>query len=874
MTDVGSNRYAEYARALLVDVAAAPRDTADRARRLLRKDDLDPASRSIAWRVVGLAARQLNQLPASREALEKAVAVAAGAGLDDVAAEARLSLALVVAYQGDMDGAVEMLDEVIAVLEGDERAVAAIQRSMILQRLGRLEEALGGYADAETQLRGSGNSLYLLRVLANRGVLHTYAGDEAAAVADLEEARALAIETGQLANQAIVEHNLGFVAARSGDAPRALRWFEVAEATYRAAGVPAGSLHADRAEMFLDVGLVAEALEAAREAVRLFVDGGDVVYEAEARALLALALLAAGHAREARSEALAAADMFRAQGRDEWAAHAASIAVEGGLESGADPSELADVAVAAARTLSVAGWDHEATTAGARAVRALLAAERRDEAEEVAAMLSSRRRVPASQRIARWYSVALVRRARGDRRGLRRAVTAGLAELGRYRALLGASELRARSAVHGVRLVALAVADALERDRAWEVLGAVDVWRGFTAAVRARPPRDPELARLLAELRRLEAEARSGTSDPSALARRRAGVEEAIRRRTIATAGDGADVDVAALDPDRLAAALGERTLVSYLRHRGDIHAVVVTDGDAVAHRVAPVDTVRAEIESISFALHRLARPGGSDASLDAAERLLVHAASAADELLIGSLRIGSEGVVIVPTGILHDLAWGALPSLAGRDVVVAPSVAAWERASRAARRIDREARAVLVAGPGLADGPAEVAALARAYPRRTRLTGRNATVSRVLTALDGCDVAHLAAHGTFRADNPLFSSVLLADGSLTVYDLEGLARPPRVVVMPACDTARTQVVAGDEVLGLSAALLGLGTAGLVAPVVPIPDAATRPLMTRFHRHLLAGDSPGRALAAAVTEPGAGGPAEEAVRRSFIAFGA
>lgn len=874
MTDVASDEYSKYVRELLVDVAASPADTEARARELLDRDDLDPATRSMAWRVVGLAERQLNHLAAAREALERAVEAAVTAGLEETAAEAQLSLALVVAYQGDMDRAVRMLDRVVAVLGGDEQAVAEIQRSMILQRLGRLDEALSGYDLAERTLRRSGNSVYLLRVLSNRGVLHTYAGDEAAAVADLEEARELAIATGQLANQAIAEHNLGFVAARSGDAPRAWRWFDAAEASYRAAGVPAGALHADRAEMFLDVGLVDEALEAAEEAVRVFVEGGDVVYGAEARALFALALLAAGRPQDARTEALTAAEMFAAQGRSEWAAHAASIGVEAGLEAGVDPAALVEAAVVAARDLYSAAWDHEATTAGARAVRALLAVGRVDEADDLLSMLSGRRRVPASQRIARWYSVALVRRARGDRRGLRRAVSAGLRELRRYRALLGASELRARSGVHGLRLVALAVEDALERGRAWEVLAAVDVWRGFAVTAWARPPRDPELARLLAELRRLEGEARRGAVDRGALARERAATEEAIRRRAIGVEGDESDAEVDPVDPERLAAALDGRTLVSYFRHRHELLAVVAAEGEARIRRLGPIEALRGEVESLSFALHRLSRTGGSSASLEAADRLLTHAAAAIDEIVVGMLGIDSDRVVLVPTGILHGLAWGALPSLFGRDVVVAPSVTAWEWAARAARPLDADAQAVLVAGPGLEQAVAEVESLARAYPRRSRFTGRKATVERVLGALDGADVAHLAAHGLFRADNPLFSSILLADGPLTVYDLEGLVRPPQVVVMPACDTARSQVVGGDEILGLSAALLGVGTAGLVAPVVPIPDTATRPLMTRFHRHLLRGVSPGRALAEAVATPDDGGPAERAVRRSFIAFGA
>ena len=53
-----------------------------------------------------------------------------------------------------------------------------------------------------------------------------------------------------------------------------------------------------------------------------------------------------------------------------------------------------------------------------------------------------------------------------------------------------------------------------------------------------------------------------------------------------------------------------------------------------------------------------------------------------------------------------------------------------------------------------------------------------------MLTALDGAWLAHIAAHGIFRADSPLFSSLRMHDGPLTVYDFEQL-RPRAVPAGP-----------------------------------------------------------------------------------------
>ena len=178
-----------------------------------------------------------------------------------------------------------------------------------------------------------------------------------------------------------------------------------------------------------------------------------------------------------------------------------------------------------------------------------------------------------------------------------------------------------------------------------------------------------------------------------------------------------------------------------------------------------------------------------------------------------------------------------------------------------------------MTVGPGLPFARAEGAAVAALYGAGEPLSGLAATAPEVLAALEGADVAHLAAHGSFRADNPLFSSLTLADGPLTVYDLESLATPPSLCVLSACESGLSDVRAGDELMGLTAALLSLGTATIVASVVAVPDEPTRTLMTAFHEQLAAGLRPAEALALAQTGGGDGGE-RFAARAGFVCFGA
>ncbi|MDV9179050.1 CHAT domain-containing protein, partial [Streptomyces sp. W16] len=181
--------------------------------------------------------------------------------------------------------------------------------------------------------------------------------------------------------------------------------------------------------------------------------------------------------------------------------------------------------------------------------------------------------------------------------------------------------------------------------------------------------------------------------------------------------------------------------------------------------------------------------------------------------------------------------------------------------------------RHVLVRGPGLATGGAEVPDLAGRYGRPTVLEHDDAEVPRVLAELDGATLAHIAAHGTFRADSPLFSSLGMADGPLIVHDFERLARSPYRIILSSCDTARLASVGADELLGLVTALLPLGTAGVVASSAPVNDAAVVPLMLALHKGL----STGLSLAEALRDARAALPGDavhQATGWAFTAFGA
>ena len=201
-------------------------------------------------------------------------------------------------------------------------------------------------------------------------------------------------------------------------------------------------------------------------------------------------------------------------------------------------------------------------------------------------------------------------------------------------------------------------------------------------------------------------------------------------------------------------------------------------------------------------------------------------------------------------------------------------SVSAWAHAERTLRQrrgtlldgID----AGFVAGPGLEFADIEVEHLAGGYASRSCSPAPTATVAACTDLLARAELVHIACHGTFRRDNPMFSAVHVADGPLNVYDLEALRQLPVVVVLSSCSVANAKVVQGGSLLGLANAFITLGAASVIAPLTPISDASSVTVMDRLHRQLVAGADPAAALAAAtmahdVADPTAG---------AFIALGA
>jgi hypothetical protein len=202
------------------------------------------------------------------------------------------------------------------------------------------------------------------------------------------------------------------------------------------------------------------------------------------------------------------------------------------------------------------------------------------------------------------------------------------------------------------------------------------------------------------------------------------------------------------------------------------------------------------------------------------------------------------ESLAVVPHGSLHYLPFQALFDgerylLERLTISYAPSAALYEICC--ARRSHRGAALVLAHSNGglLPSALAEAEAVAAVLGAPVYA---EAAATRARIEVDGAQagVVHIAAHGNFRADAPLFSAIELADGFMTTADVFGLHLPAALVVLSACETWRA-IVGGDELVGMARAFLYAGASTLLLSQWRVDDAATATIMERFYRKLRAG---------------------------------
>jgi len=731
-----------------------------------------------------------------------------------------------------------------------------LQLGSIQGRSGDLEGALGSLSRAE-ESRSAMSTVDQARLFLNRGSLLSHLHQPARAAADLAEATRLALSAERPTLAFMAVHNEGYAHFLLGDVARALSLMKAADAME--VDVERGIARLDRARVMLEAGLVDEAHELLDAAAREVAASGSPHDLGEIELDLARCEVVRGRRAEAIDRARIARRRFHQRGESGWRHIAAAVELE--AIPATDRTALARERLGAALQRSAERHGDELVRRRAALVvaAALVDQGRADEAQLAMNRAAALSRSPqlATRLHTRQVSArlhALSGRRSAAVRVLRRAAD----DLGASARQAAGLDLRTAVTVHSGPLVDLDLSLALRGGSPARVLARTEVWRDV---VRTIPPvrsaTDPRRAEAITRLRRArEGQRQASPGAPDRRAQRAVVAAERIVREldwaaVASVAGGGAHGPMTAREIQDAVRAR-DVTLVSTLTNENVMYAVLVRpDGRTSLHRMGAsatiTDVVRATQADLAADAHL---PGGSPLAPMVRASLRGHL-DTLDRLLLAPVReagLAATPLVVVPTPVLMPLPLGMLPSRHARATTVARSATLWARRHT---RLSRGPGVCAVAGPDVPLADDEVDSVAGAWGGAEVIRAKDSTAEAVVCAIRNRDVVHLAAHGEHHSQNPLFSSLRLADGPVFAHEMEGHRLSASQVVLSACDAGQVSVRRGEEPLGMTASLLALGVPTVVAAGSPVPDAVAYPVMTDYHARLAAGLDAATALAQA-----------------------
>jgi tetratricopeptide (TPR) repeat protein len=753
----------------------------------------------------------------------------------------------------------------------------ALNLGTVYRRMGRLQSARTAYLEAARDARRCGDTTLEATALSNLGNLLVDLGRYGEA--DWAQRRAIRLyrQLGQSAEVARATVHLGLLLKRRGDYGRALAVLQEGRELFDRLGLARGVAEADLdlAQTYLALNLQHEAAETSERARSGF-ERLNMPYEL-GQALLCAAMVAErqGRPADAVSHLAESAELFRRTTNRLWEAIVIVIAASLGE---ADKTSLDKVA-AAQRRLGRLGARDRAIEAELVRGDLLLRLGRDRDALRFYRGAAKAVHDSGDEHLAYRASAALGRVLEAGSPG--RALThyrVAMEHLETLRRRARADDLKLSLVADKLdvyeRTVGLLLGSATGHRRAEEALAVV------------------ERGKSLGLIDDLLTQADRAGRETSVLARRlrdlRARLSEAYAKRDqrhgLADQDDTADLERL---EEEVATATRELQLA-----RGETAAAPF---DLAALRaVLPADAVLLEYyslgsELIAFVVDqervRLRRRfGGLSETRQLSDRLRFHLGKGVYgseylEAHLATLRRGLDRVleelwqqflapvqrelrgarqlIVVPHGPLHGL---PLHAALGRQgyaaeqwtVSYAPSARVF---SLCAERRTGPPRHPLFVGPRDERLPwvvREVTELARLFPHGQELAGRRATIAGLRRRAGQFDLLHLAAHGLFRADNPNFSALRLSDGWLSVADLAELSRGASLVTLSACESGLNSLAAGEELVGLTRAVLGAGAASLLASLWTVHDEATSRFMTDFYRRIESGQGKAASLQGAM----------------------
>jgi len=218
-----------------------------------------------------------------------------------------------------------------------------------------------------------------------------------------------------------------------------------------------------------------------------------------------------------------------------------------------------------------------------------------------------------------------------------------------------------------------------------------------------------------------------------------------------------------------------------------------------------------------------------------------------------------SKHLVIVPHGLLHYVPMHALHDgesylMDHFTISYAPSASVYSICQTLRVNVSGDS---LILGIADAQAPSileEVRSLEAILPNSKLFIGEEASQHVLVQQGPKSRTIHIATHGYFRQDNPMFSSIRLGDSYLSLFDLYHLDLPVELVVLSGCATGMNVIKPGDEQIGLVRGLLQAGARSLLLSLWDVHDSSTKDFMVSFYGHIQKGASKALAVQQAMAE--------------------
>jgi CHAT domain-containing protein/tetratricopeptide (TPR) repeat protein len=742
--------------------------------------------------------------------------------------------------------------------------------------IGLYEEALVAYAAAEGRYRVLGMTERLGEILDNRGAILLLLGRGKEALAAHEAAAAIFAAAGLTLSHAKALSNIGEANRQLADYRRSLDAFERARRLYDSLGALAdkGLLLIDTAGAYLELNLYAEALAAYQKAHALLRHTGMVHDRARALWGIGSTLIARSEFEEAETALVEAADLFAAA--DNAPLLSGVMLEQAALQEARGDHGAAVVTVRRALSLvSERDWSVQRVYAHLRLADLLLPDDSEAESHLLEASRLAERLALPHLRYRLNERLGSLRRLQGRDEEARVLLEAAVDEIERLRGTVAhetmrASFLRDKTTAYE-ELLKLHLASGGDEDShsAFAIAeraksrALVDLLTGVVqgSATLADDAVEGRIRDLQSDLNVTYGRMFGGTDDDMPLPDLRGRAVELereisqLRLRAAATsdlfAPPAASDSLQHLPPDvtLLAYHLVGDEIVTFFHGQGVIR-VVRNPGSAttVARLLQQLDvqwdrlgTGREFAERHMALLERSTQRVLTSLYEELLEPLLEETVDRTSDRTEASRKL-----VIVPHGLLHRVPFHALFDggsylLERFEVSYAPSAKVYSLCQGRIPRGFDKALVLGVADPSIPAVAEETQAVVKHLPAAELLRDQQATVEALRLKVPGCGVLHLACHGMFRVDNPMFSSLKVGDGWLAASDVIRLDLEGALVTLSACESGRNEVYAGDELMGLTRAFLGAGATTLVASLWLVQDETTAELMENWYEHLSQG---------------------------------